>query len=119
MPMWCRYCHQDGHTKFTCENSKARILCYSCHEQGHRSYECPRKNSANIPNKKQDRKTNKISERKDVKNIPSTDSPPPKGDQSPATQEKNAQANELIYPRIERNKRGRDSIKRLFYLIRK
>ncbi|KAG1123107.1 hypothetical protein G6F38_013993 [Rhizopus arrhizus] len=25
----------------------------------------------------------------------------------------------LIYPRIERNKRGRDSIKRLFYLIRK
>ncbi|KAG0742480.1 hypothetical protein G6F57_010769 [Rhizopus arrhizus] len=95
MPMWCRYCHQDGHTKFTCETSRARTLCYSCHEQGHRSYECPRKNSANIPNKKQDRKTSKISERKDVKHIPSTDSPPPKGDQSPATQEKNAQANEL------------------------
>ncbi|KAI9335053.1 hypothetical protein BD770DRAFT_16616 [Pilaira anomala] len=52
MPTWCRYYHKDGHTKFTCESSKARILCYSCHEQGHRSYECIRRNSSTVPNKK-------------------------------------------------------------------
>ncbi|KAI9358470.1 hypothetical protein BD770DRAFT_296186, partial [Pilaira anomala] len=57
MPTWCRYCHQDGHTKFTCDSSKARILCYSCHEQGHRSYECTRRNSTTTPNKKKERKT--------------------------------------------------------------
>jgi hypothetical protein len=57
MPTWCRYCHKDGHTKFQCEASKARVLCYSCQEQGHRSYECPRRNSNTIPNKKLNRKT--------------------------------------------------------------
>ncbi|KAI9364661.1 hypothetical protein BD770DRAFT_469096 [Pilaira anomala] len=30
MPTWCRYCHQDGHTKFVWKSSKARILCHSC-----------------------------------------------------------------------------------------
>ena len=64
MPTWCRYCHQDGHTKFECAASKARILCYSCHEQGHRSYECPRKNSTTTPYKKKDRKTYKQKEHK-------------------------------------------------------
>jgi hypothetical protein len=44
MPTWCRYCHQEGHTKFSCEKSKARIICYACYESGHRSHECPRKN---------------------------------------------------------------------------
>lgn len=61
MPTWCRYCHKDGHTKFECAASKARILCYSCHEQGHRSYECPRKN-LNTPYKKKDRKSYKNKE---------------------------------------------------------
>jgi hypothetical protein len=42
MPTWCRYCHKEGHTKFDCPLSKARIICYSCHQQGHRSFECPR-----------------------------------------------------------------------------
>ncbi|KAI8327019.1 hypothetical protein BD560DRAFT_107435 [Blakeslea trispora] len=37
MPTWCRYCHQTGHTKFECEKSKARIICYSCQQFGHRS----------------------------------------------------------------------------------
>ncbi|KAI9334632.1 hypothetical protein BD770DRAFT_451506 [Pilaira anomala] len=57
MPAWCRYCHQDGHTKFNRDSSKARVLCYSCHEQGHRSYECTRRNSTTVPNKKKERKT--------------------------------------------------------------
>ncbi|KAI8972163.1 hypothetical protein BDB01DRAFT_839540, partial [Pilobolus umbonatus] len=35
MPTWCRYCHEEGHTKFNCEKSKARIICYNCHEVGH------------------------------------------------------------------------------------
>lgn len=54
MPMWCRYCHKDGHIKLDCKESKARILCYVCHEQGHRSFECHRKTG---PQKKQDRKS--------------------------------------------------------------
>lgn len=54
MPVWCRYCHKDGHTKFDCPLSKARIICYSCHEHGHRSFECPRRNA---PMKKRDRKS--------------------------------------------------------------
>jgi hypothetical protein len=41
MPTWCRYCHKDGHSKYDCPLSKARILCYACHEQGHCSYKCP------------------------------------------------------------------------------
>jgi hypothetical protein len=61
MPTWCRYCHKDGHTKFECEQSRARILCYSCHQQGHRSFECPRRNPAPA-NKRQDRKSYQISE---------------------------------------------------------
>jgi hypothetical protein len=47
MPTWCRYCHKEGHTKFDCPLSKARIICYSCHQQGHRSFECPRRR--NVP----------------------------------------------------------------------
>ncbi|CAO3641245.1 unnamed protein product [Cunninghamella echinulata] len=43
MPRWCRYCHQEGHTKFECEKSKVRVICYSCYGDGHRSSECPRK----------------------------------------------------------------------------
>ncbi|KAI8976883.1 hypothetical protein BDB01DRAFT_712195, partial [Pilobolus umbonatus] len=42
MPTWCRYCHEEGHTKFNCEKSRARIICYNCHEVGHRSAECYR-----------------------------------------------------------------------------
>ena len=57
MPTWCRYCHKDGHTKFECAASKARVLCYSCHELGHRSFECPCRNSTIIAHKKQDRKS--------------------------------------------------------------
>jgi hypothetical protein len=56
MPTWCRYCHKDGHTKYDCALSKARILCYACHQQGHRSFECPRRN-LNSMNKRQDRKS--------------------------------------------------------------
>lgn len=46
MPLWCRYCHQNNHTKFECTASKAKTLCYACHEQSHRSFECPRKLNA-------------------------------------------------------------------------
>jgi hypothetical protein len=53
MPTWCRYCHKDGHTKFDCPLSKARIICYACHEMGHRSFECTRRNTpVNTKNKR-------------------------------------------------------------------
>lgn len=51
MPTWCRYCHQEGHTKFNCSVSKARIICYGCHEHGHRSFECPRRTTLKEPRK--------------------------------------------------------------------
>ena len=57
MPTWCRYCHKEGHTKFECPDSKARIICYSCHQNGHRSFECPRRNVPMNINKKRDRKS--------------------------------------------------------------
>ncbi|KAG1135539.1 hypothetical protein G6F37_012744 [Rhizopus arrhizus] len=57
MPTWCRYCHKEGHTKFECPDSKARIICYSCHQNGHRSFECPRRNMPMNTNKKRDRKS--------------------------------------------------------------
>jgi hypothetical protein len=63
MPTWCRYCHKEGHTKFNCPLSRARILCYSCHEQGHRSFECTRRNVSNIQFKKTDRKSYKNNEK--------------------------------------------------------
>ncbi|KAI8061283.1 hypothetical protein BDF21DRAFT_348043, partial [Thamnidium elegans] len=28
MPTWCRYCHEDGHTKYDCSKSLASILCF-------------------------------------------------------------------------------------------
>ncbi|KAG1033100.1 hypothetical protein G6F43_013631 [Rhizopus delemar] len=59
MPTWCRYCHKEGHTKYECPLSKARIICYSCHQNGHRSFECPRRNSPLRANKKRDRKSYK------------------------------------------------------------
>ncbi|KAI9469843.1 MAG: hypothetical protein EXX96DRAFT_466554, partial [Benjaminiella poitrasii] len=57
MPTWCQYCHREGHTKFDCALSKARILCYSSHQQGHRFFECPRRNQPVRPNKKLPRKS--------------------------------------------------------------
>ncbi|KAI9245592.1 hypothetical protein BY458DRAFT_447218, partial [Sporodiniella umbellata] len=57
MPTWCRYCHKEGHTKFECEISKARILCYNCHQNGHRSFECPRRNTEDSNSTKKSRKT--------------------------------------------------------------
>jgi hypothetical protein len=44
MPTWCRYCHEEGHTKFDCAKSLANLLCYNCHNLGHRSSDCPRRN---------------------------------------------------------------------------
>ncbi|CAO3620642.1 unnamed protein product [Cunninghamella blakesleeana] len=40
---WCRYYHQEGHTKYDCKQSKAQIICYYCYGNGHRAIECPRK----------------------------------------------------------------------------
>jgi hypothetical protein len=49
MPLWCRYCHKENHTKFNCPLSKARIICYACHEHGHRSFECPNSSTIKKP----------------------------------------------------------------------
>jgi hypothetical protein len=57
MPMWCRYCHHEGHTKFNCSDAKARILCYACHEKGHRSFECPKKTTSESITTKKIRKS--------------------------------------------------------------
>ncbi|KAI9356640.1 hypothetical protein BD770DRAFT_308350, partial [Pilaira anomala] len=40
MPIWCRYCHSEQHTKYECQKSKDRILCYSCDKYGHFSKYC-------------------------------------------------------------------------------
>jgi hypothetical protein len=40
MKMWCRYCHEEGHSKFTCQKAKANILCFDCHNYGHKSEDC-------------------------------------------------------------------------------
>lgn len=77
MPTWCRYCHKENHTKFECELSKARIVCYSCHESGHRSFHCPRKNINPAPFKKTKGDTNSKSpsQTPDSKTPASSDGP--------------------------------------------
>lgn len=52
MPTWCRFCHKDGHTKYECAESRARILCYACHEHGHRSFECSKRRTGKSSTKK-------------------------------------------------------------------
>ncbi|KAI9476606.1 MAG: hypothetical protein EXX96DRAFT_460742, partial [Benjaminiella poitrasii] len=52
MPTWCRYCHEENHTKYECKKAKASILCYGCHSFGHVVAECPTATS-NAPSKKQ------------------------------------------------------------------
>jgi hypothetical protein len=41
MPTWCRYCHEEGHTKFGCKKALASILCYACDKYGHKQVDCP------------------------------------------------------------------------------
>jgi hypothetical protein len=41
MQIWCRYCHEEGHSKFTCAKAMANILCFDCHNYGHKSVDCP------------------------------------------------------------------------------
>jgi hypothetical protein len=66
MPVWCRYCHQEGHTKFECSLSKARILCYNCHQQGHRSFECPRRRQALVQPREKPRAAKSITNTVDI-----------------------------------------------------
>ncbi|CAO0796326.1 unnamed protein product [Mucor circinelloides] len=40
MPIWCRYCHDEGHTKFECKKALAHIICYNCDLSGHRQADC-------------------------------------------------------------------------------
>ncbi|KAK4511165.1 uncharacterized protein ATC70_012378 [Mucor velutinosus] len=42
MATWCRYCHEEGHTKFECPKALARIICYNCNNIGHRQDTCPK-----------------------------------------------------------------------------
>ncbi|CAO3601321.1 unnamed protein product [Absidia cylindrospora] len=72
MPTWCRYCHQEGHTKISCSKSKARIICYNCHELGHRSKECPRANPGTAKKRKPTQTTPKDAD----KNQPQSTNPP-------------------------------------------
>ncbi|KAI8328040.1 hypothetical protein BC941DRAFT_457907 [Chlamydoabsidia padenii] len=43
MPTWCRYCHEEGHSKYDCAKSIASMTCYYCKDQGHRAATCPKK----------------------------------------------------------------------------
>jgi hypothetical protein len=80
IPVWCRYCHSEDHTKYECAKSKARILCYSCDKYGHISKECPSparsKKNGTKPFKKQ-RKINRASEQVEDIDSQSTAQLPP------------------------------------------
>lgn len=54
MATWCRYCHDEGHTKFECPKALARIICYNCDNAGHRQDACtkPKKGSSDREFKK-------------------------------------------------------------------
>ncbi|KAI8329654.1 hypothetical protein BC941DRAFT_195222 [Chlamydoabsidia padenii] len=43
MPTWCRYCHEERHTKYDCAGLLASMTCHYCKEQGHRAANCPKK----------------------------------------------------------------------------
>jgi len=58
MPTWCRYCHDEGHTKFECKKALAHIICYNCDLSGHRQADCNRpKRGSNAREHKKPRKT--------------------------------------------------------------
>jgi hypothetical protein len=44
MKPWCRYCHDEGHTKLECAVAAAGTMCYNCNHLGHRAAYCPQKN---------------------------------------------------------------------------
>lgn len=54
MPTWCRYCHEEGHTKFECQKALAHIMCYNCDRHGHKQVDCdkPKKGANSRPTKK-------------------------------------------------------------------
>ncbi|KAK4521700.1 uncharacterized protein ATC70_004234 [Mucor velutinosus] len=54
MGTWCRYCHEEGHTKFECSKALVRIICYNCDKAGHRQDTCskPKKGSSDWEFKK-------------------------------------------------------------------
>ncbi|KAG1306890.1 hypothetical protein G6F64_007242 [Rhizopus arrhizus] len=41
MATWCRYCHEEGHSKYACPKALASITCYACDQTGHRQANCP------------------------------------------------------------------------------
>ncbi|CEP06837.1 hypothetical protein [Parasitella parasitica] len=51
MPNWCRYCHDEGYTKFKFRKSLAHIICYNCNRHGHRQAKCdrPKRKGSNFP----------------------------------------------------------------------
>ncbi|KAJ8663557.1 hypothetical protein O0I10_000800 [Lichtheimia ornata] len=64
MPLYCRYCHHQGHTRIQCPN-KPKPRCHHCQELGHLRKDCPvRHGSAPLPN-------NNIA----ISDIPDKDSP--------------------------------------------
>ncbi|CEG84189.1 hypothetical protein RMATCC62417_18032 [Rhizopus microsporus] len=60
MPIWCRYCQKESHTKFECAESKARVICYGCHKNDHRYFECPRRNFPLNSHKRRDRRSHQL-----------------------------------------------------------
>ncbi|KAI9027103.1 hypothetical protein CLU79DRAFT_673810, partial [Phycomyces nitens] len=43
LPVWCRYCHEDGHDRSNCPTRPtSQRACWLCHENGHTKANCPR-----------------------------------------------------------------------------
>ncbi|SAL96024.1 hypothetical protein, partial, partial [Absidia glauca] len=40
MPEYCRYCHEDGHTRPSCPTARPLRLCYECNKPGHVAAQC-------------------------------------------------------------------------------
>ncbi|CAO3647631.1 unnamed protein product [Cunninghamella echinulata] len=63
MPTWCRFCHEEGHTKYQCTKSLASMICYNCHEMGHRASSC------HHLTEKRNRKTPRLNDSKPEDNV--------------------------------------------------
>jgi hypothetical protein len=48
MPLTCRYCHEDGHSRGDCPERQKSLRCYGCGSFGHIRLQCP-KNLGPLP----------------------------------------------------------------------
>jgi hypothetical protein len=75
MPTWCRYCHEEDHTKYECKKSQASVLCFACDKYSHRQADCPEPRSLRVKVKshKKPRKTARTTNENDSMDIPANE----------------------------------------------